>query len=502
VVVGIPTVLAVALCCYQITSRSLGFDEAATVAITAQHGGALGSAIAHDGGNMSGYYVLQHVLVGLFGNGVFVLRLTSALATGATVAAVGMLAIRLFDRRVALAASLLSAVSLPLVFWGQSARGYAPMVAFVAASYVAFAVLVDRHAEGRSIRWPWILYVVLTTLAVYASFVAVLVIPAQLVSLGFYRRLLRPVASALAVCAAFCIPLVVLALGRGSGQLFWVPRPTFTIALQLAESLTSSGLEPNFHLAGTSWVAFGLAGVLIVLAAIAIGRGLGPGADRRTAWSQTLVLAWLVVPVALVWLESLVGQSIFLPRNLLMALPAVALLLALVLMDRRVPSVAGWAGLAVLLALRALQLAPSYGVSPEDWRTATAYVLAHAQPRDCVAFYPSDGRMAFEYYVGADTPASATAPRSVLPAVAWREVKPYVEDYATLTASELSRLPTECRRLWFVWSHEGQPDGPARSRANYARYRALRAALTAEFAAGATASFGYAAPVRVQLLAR
>jgi hypothetical protein len=209
-----------------------------------------------------------------------------------------------------------------------------------------------------------------------------------------------------------------------------------------------------------------------------------------------------VVPVALVWLESLVGQSIFLPRNLLMSLPAVALLLALVLMDRRVPSLAAWAGVAVLLALRALQLAPSYGVSPEDWRAASAYVVGHAHPGDCVAFYPADGRMAFEYYIGAHTPASATAPRSVLPTVPWGEVKPYVEDYATLTGSQLSRLPSECSRLWFVWSHEGQPDGTAASRANYARYRELRAALSTLFTARGTASFGYAATVRVQLLTR
>jgi len=40
---------------YRSPGASIGFDEAATVTIAAQHGSALGSAIAHDGGNMSGY---------------------------------------------------------------------------------------------------------------------------------------------------------------------------------------------------------------------------------------------------------------------------------------------------------------------------------------------------------------------------------------------------------------------------------------------------------------
>ena len=66
------------------------------------------------------------VLIGGFGNGLVVLRLPSVIATVATVALTGMIAQRLFgDRRVALGAGLLAAVSLPLLYWGQTARGYA-----------------------------------------------------------------------------------------------------------------------------------------------------------------------------------------------------------------------------------------------------------------------------------------------------------------------------------------------------------------------------------------
>ena len=85
---------------------------------------------------------------------------------------------------MALAAGLLTAVSLPLVFWGQDARGYAAMVALVAGSFVAFAALVD----GPRRRGPWIAYVVLTALSVYASYVAIFALPAQLVALAACRR--------------------------------------------------------------------------------------------------------------------------------------------------------------------------------------------------------------------------------------------------------------------------------------------------------------------------
>ena len=494
------------VCGYRLTARSLGFDEGATAAIVAQHGGALGSAIARDGGNMSGYYLLLHVLTGLLGNGEVVLRLPSVVATAMTTGCVTSLAAQLFDRRVALASGLLTAVSLPLVFWGQTARGYAPMVACVTGSFLAFAVLVDREAEGAPTRWPWFGYLVCTILAVYSSFVAVLAIPAQLVSLAVRRRALEPIAAALVAGAACCTPLVVLAVRRGSGQLFWVPRPNLSGALQVLESLTSAGLQPSFRLTSTSIALLCATSIVLLSATLLVALAAAPASggsvtrrpDSRREWSLTLVGAWLVVPVALAALQSFAGQPIFLPRNLLMCLPAVAVIIARVLLDPRVPGAVGWSAIAAVVALRALQLAPSYGVSPEDWRAAAAYVTVRSRPHDCIAFYPSDGRMAFGYYYG----TSRTAPRSILPAAPWTEVKPYVEDYATLSGVELARLPTQCPRLWLVSSHQGQADGPQVSRADYSRFQALGRALAAEFPLSSTVQFGYAAPVRVRLLAR
>jgi mannosyltransferase len=498
--VAIPTVLAAVLCCYRITDRSLGFDEAASVTIAAQHGGALGSAIAHDGGNMSGYYLLLHAVIALFGNGLFAVRSLSVLATTGGVAALCVLGLRLFDRRVALAAGLLAAVSLPLVFWGQSARGYALMVASVTASFVAFAALVQRSAERRSAWGPWVAYVAFGVIGLYASFVAVLAIPAQLVVLWFEPRAARRVGAALIVIAACCVPLLVLAVSRGSGQLFWVPHPNGSGTLDVLYALASAGLRPSFPLTATSGPLLALTAVVVALVAVVIvGELTGP--DRpRGAWAPAVVLAWALVPFLVALVESSVGQSIYLPRNLLMSLPAVALLLALGLVNRRVPALIGVGAVAALIALRALQLAPSYGVSPENWRAATAYVVAHAQPGDCLAFYPQDGRMGFRYYLDrGPRPAPALTP--ILPAAPLDEVRAFVEQYKTLSAQALSALPSRCPRVWLISSHQGQPNGPAGSKADLTRFRALQAALERAYPDHhRTVSFGYAAPVRLELL--
>jgi mannosyltransferase len=455
-VVAGPAALAMALGLIQLTTRSLWLDEAATVAIAGQHGSALWSAIAHDGGNMLGYYALLHVLIGWFGDGALVIRLPSVVAVGATAAAVGVLGLRLFDRRAALASGLLTAVSLPLVFWGQNARGYAAMVALVAWSFVALAVLVES-GSGRA----WVAYVVLTTLAVYASFVAVLVLPAQLATLAWRRQRWRQVVAALAACAMCWIPLAVLAVERGSGQLFWIPRPSLKTEGQVIQTLASAGFEPNFR---PTWAATGLAIATVALVLLA-----GVRIVRRPRWGPLLALSWLVVPVALLWVWSLVGQSLFTPRNALVSLPAVAVLLGWLLGRSRV----GWVAVAILIGLRVVVLAPSYGVSPENWRAATAYVLRGERPGDCVAFYPLDGKMPFAYYAG-------------------RPVKPYVERYETPQA------PSGCARVWLVASHQGQPNGPAVSREHYARYVALRDELTRRYGRSTARSFGYASVIWVE----
>jgi mannosyltransferase len=495
VAVAVPSLLAVALCLYQITTRSLWLDESATVAIASQHGGEFGAALAHDGGNMLAYYALLHVLIGWFGSGALVIRLPAAVAAAATVALVGMLGLRLADRRVAAAAGTVSAVSLTLVYWGQDARGYMPMVALVAASFLALLAILERRGG----RGAWIGYVVCTTAAVYMGLEAVLIVPAQLLMLAWFRDRWRPVVAAVAVTAACCIPLAELAARRGQGQLFWVPNPSFRVLWQIVQAVTSSGLQPSFYTSTTTVLA-------VLTLVVLIGGAARTWQLRRTAgseavWRPALMLAWLLVPALVALLESAVGQSIFQARYLLVSLPAVSLLLAWTLADRRVRSaprptwLLATGILAALIALRALQLAPAYGVSPENWRGAAAYVIADAQPRDCVAFYPLDNRQAFRYYLR----DFVRAPRPILPRLAWRQVRPFVEDYASLSSAELTALPHQCRRVWLVASHEGKVGGPPVSHENYVRFLQLTSGLKSHYSVVRTLQFGEAGVVTVTL---
>jgi mannosyltransferase len=442
---------------------------------------------------MSGYYLLIHLVIGAFGNGLLAIRLTSAVATVATVALIGVIAQRLFDSLVALTAATLAAVSLPLIYWAQTARGYAPMVAFVCCAYLAFITLSDSPAPGRR---PWIVYVAAMTLAMYCSFVAVLVVPAQLLVLIGRRQARRRGAAAVGATAVCCVPLAALAIERGSGQLFWVPRPSRMVDTQVLQSLTSAGLAPSFHHGATTYLLMWatVAAVLALVADLIRRRRRG-----EAVWGMALTLSWCLVPAALTFVYSLISQPIFVPRNLLMSTPAVALALATVVRFRGWARAAAVAAVLAVLVLRAIPVAASYGVSPEPWQAVTNHVLTDTRPGDCIAFYPQDGRMAFQYYVGTGARASR-APRSILPVLPWGTVRPYVEDYATLSRSQILRRAAGCRRMWFVSSHEGQPSGPAPARANRAQWLMLRDTLESVFGSAPVRKYGYASAIHVELL--
>ncbi len=501
--VALPCVLAAALTLFQLSTRSLWLDEGATVAIASQHGSALWNAIGHDGGNMLAYYLLLHVLIGLFGDAAAVIRLPSVIATLATVAIVGLLARRLFDNRVAFAAGLLSAVSLPLVFWGQDARGYAPLIAFVAGSFLAFVAIVETPEDRSPSRVALAAYVLCIVLAAYTGFAGALIVPAQLLMLLWRPRRARVVFGAVAVAAVCSVPLLLFAANRGSSQLFWVPRPNAKGIGQMLRWLTSVGMPPNFRPTFAGTVALVLSVALLLAAAVVILRRLRRAhrAPDREVWACALLVGWLVIPMLLSLAESFSGQPILLYRNSVICLPAVALLLAWALLRTRLPLTLGWAGVGVLVVLRAIPLVASYGVSPEDWKGAERFVVASARPGDCIAFYPLDGRMPFDFYVRAGHDV-ARAPVPMIPATPWARVRPFVEDYASPSPAQLQRIESSCPRVWFVASHQGQRRGPPGSRANYIRYRALQSSLQAAYPHHTTRNFGYASQVRVERLTR
>ena len=85
---------------------SLSLDESVSTTLAYSPWHSFTQTVLHREANMSLYYLLLHVLIGLFGNGTFAIRLPSVISIAATAGLTSAIALRLFGARVAFAAGL------------------------------------------------------------------------------------------------------------------------------------------------------------------------------------------------------------------------------------------------------------------------------------------------------------------------------------------------------------------------------------------------------------
>lgn len=476
--VALATLGTLSLCLYDLGSRSLWLDEGATYAIATQHGAALWHAVGHDGGNLALYYLLLRAVTALFGSGEVVLRFPSALAAAATVPLTYALGRRLAGGRVGLYAAAAVGFSLPLVYWGQMARGYTLGAALAAATSLAF---VRARASGRS--RDALVFALSAVALCYTLLVGALLLVVLLGSLAL-RGASRGARGRLALAAVgiggACVPLGLIALHRGTSQLFWLKRPNLSAVRSALSFLAGANYEPRV----TAWAVLLLVllgGFVLVNLVLAVLDATARHHDGVFAATFALA-AVIVVPLAL-YLVSRLGHPVFIDRYLSPCLPAAALLVALPLARLR-PRALGLVALVALVALRLGQLVPTYGVNVDDWRDASAAILSLAAPRDCVAFDANDGLVDFSYYLDHEPPGF---PRivplvAVLPADPLTSDPLIVEQYRLFTPTELAALPARCGRLFLVESHDGSINGSPEGQLVHAQFVELRAELRRAYA--------------------
>jgi 4-amino-4-deoxy-L-arabinose transferase-like glycosyltransferase len=415
---------------YHLGSRSLWGDEAFSVALARRPFGEFWHVVATSQANMSLYYVVLRGWTAL-GDGEAVVRLLSLLAGLLAVAVFHAVGERLFDRRVATFAALLLAVNGFFLRYAQEARSYSLTLLLTTVATLLF-LLLDERPDAWGVGMA---YVAVGALAVYAHFFAAFVLVGHLLSLAVTGRPLGAQGIRLAVVGVMAIPLALFALFRDVGQISHLTRPTPTYVEYTLRQLTG----------GTR--------LLLVLYAAAVAVAVVRWVRQRSwlrDWPMVNAAVWAATPLVGSLVISL-GKPLFAPRFLIVALPGIVLLVAVGL--TRLPLPVAASGFVALVALSSVHVVRTLGKPQEDFRAATAFVLANDRPGDAVAFYRTSRRIPFEYYfrrlrVG-------MPPRSLLP------TSPYgrfdmVTDYrhTELTQSELAMIADAASRgrVWLFLS--------------------------------------------------
>ncbi len=450
--------IAFALRAANITGESLWRDEVDTIRFAFVSFDQLLGNLTRAGFNGPLYHLLMRGWLTLAGVNDFAVRFFSLLCGVAQVAMLFALTGRLFGRRVAVIAMGLSAIAPALIWYSAEGKMYTlqPLL-IVTALYALRRATWDAH---RSARW-WGVFIGATSLGYYTHLLTAVFLPVAgvfaLSWLPHTRRHWKGAAVALGLCTLPYVPLVAWQLplwlrGADSGHPFY---SLDVMALSLLYNW-SIGLSsrPPFDI-GTPSIWLGILSFTTLA-------GLGMvAAYRRRQWAVSGVLAWLMLPTALVFLVSL-RVPVFQPRYLLWCAPALYVLAALGIAQlwQRGMLVAGlaiiWLGVFSAWGIVAQTAQP---IRP-DLRGAAQYLAAHLAPDDKLVFQIPYTRFAFQYYLphfASGLPVDAhPAPDDGLSTLAGLRQRvteaPYTNDGSTLASVDaaLRSLIQPNQRVWLI----------------------------------------------------
>ncbi len=430
---------AAALRLHHLGSESVWLDEAFSIDAAR---GSLGYIIDQTSQDVHPplYYVVLHYWIRVVGSTEAAARLLSVLFSLGIMGAAVAMALRLLDRRAALAVAALLAVSPFHVEFAQEARMYTLLTLLGTLSVYAFLEAFVLAAPRR--RWV-AAYVVITTLMLYTQIYSVFIVAAEvaLVAIGawtardWFRRTVWTWLAASVVIVVLYLPWLATLyrqVTRVQGG-FWIPeRPWIAV------------LHPFLTYAGS----LALVAILVPLTiwgGVRLARSASPTLPRGLS-ARTILIVWLAAPIVLPFTLSRLGSPIFLPKYTIPASVPFALLAAHGV--ARLPGLWLRVGLVALVAWWSVDPLGVYYRTPrkDGWRSAVAHLEAQAAPGDLVVIYRNFNQMPFDYYARRDD---------------IQKVALYLEDppVADEVAAAVDRVATDRRRVWLV-TLTGEPATP------------------------------------------
>ncbi len=473
------TALGAALQLHAITAKSFWLDEGSSITMSRLDWFNFLRILWRREMNMMLYYLLLRGWLHL-GDSVTWIRGLSVVFGVAAIPAIFLLGRKMLGTRFGLVSALLLSVNAFQVRYAQEVRSYSLLVLLVIVSSYFFVSAIEG---GRRTDWNW--YIAVSSLAIYAHFFAVLVVVSHWVALRLMAQT-ATVASgadirlqfrrAARLVALWTAPIWIFIATTGAGPIAWIPRPGLGDIIGLLKKL-SGNADTMQLIVYSAFVVLGL-----TTGAIAIRR------KRSYSLAYAILACWFFVPLCVVLLVS-IARPVFAPRYFMISLPAWIMLAAAGITAMRPRLVAGVLTIAIALSgvdgVHAYYKA-DFDIGRNDVRSATAYILSHAQPQDGVVFYTLSTRFPYDYYAAhTNTPVK---PDILYPGnnsgVGWR-------DFMGVPAA--ARVPGFAQgheRIWVVTT----PLPP-----NDPRFNAFEAALNQQYKLTDTHDFPY---VHVMLFAR
>lgn len=331
------------------------------------------------------YVLLLYGWSGLFGASLESARILAALFSSLTAPALFWFGRRFLDARAGFFTALLFTLSRTQLYYGHEARAYALVGLLCVLSFYVFLELLEDPTWRRAVAAA-----VLSAALVYAHYVAVFALVAQLVAslwlVHIRSRAMRlyvfsQIGAALmfAPCAGFLLLSDSALPMRG-----WIPSPTPGDVLYVLSAFTGGALGVGVY-AVVLGAAFGFSRI---------------GSIRLDRNRLVVLLLWLLLPLASDYVVSFVIPS-FLYRYLLYASLSLFLLTAYCASRLPVPEIARWGAIGLLLLPSAVSALNDPILRP-DWRGAAEAARSEREDGTLTLVTPPFQLLPFAYHYAPD----------------------------------------------------------------------------------------------------
>jgi hypothetical protein len=262
------------------------------------------------------YQVLLWLWYSLFGHTDGAGRAFSACVGIAGICSVYFLGKEMQDRETGILAALFTALNGFHIYYSQEVRSYALLFLLGTLSFLFFCKVL-RDPEGTA--WPLVAYILSTACLLYTHYFGLVLLAAQVVSVGFLMVGKRPERSSLVrrlgVAGATLLLLYAPMWGtlrrlRGVSEI-WIPKPPYDF----------------FHAYFAEYFHEPFVGLIFAVLILRVFFSRPEG--ERSVQARFILLSWVLLSLALPFLRSLENASILTPRNTIGTLPALLVLVAL-----------------------------------------------------------------------------------------------------------------------------------------------------------------------------
>ena len=322
------------------------------------------------------YFIIVYPIVRLLGNNELILRLPSAIASVASIYVFYLLAKKLFaDRRTVSISTLFFSMSALNIYFSYEARMYSFCVLFVILSFYYLLRSLDENDVTL-----WIYYTSSTAFAVYLSAVTIPVILSQAAYVIIRRKKWLAFLISMASVAILYAPMALYYMKlKKLGFIEWLGPVTIRTFTEFLNGFAFKPIPlvgwPKFYVSFMEYASL-FAGLIIFIGImIALIKAWKNKRIDEYPRAAIFLLIWLVVPIFLEYLYTILKQPMLGPKRYIIVLsPAFYMLLGLAIKQISKEWLKDLTAI-VLIILFSVTLITFFNVQTrEDWRGAISYI--------------------------------------------------------------------------------------------------------------------------------